>query len=106
MNFTTDFNEQEVGRFLQKVAAMGNLPNEVPLYVYSVAFCQPLRVGPGYWLVEERPILESADTWIVVGSIGAPGIVKLDRMELDLDGMTVVDDRIFYATRERRSTVC
>ena len=79
----------------------GNEPNEAPRYVYSVAFCQPARIGPGYWLVEERPILESADTWVVVGYHDSPGLVKLNRNELDLDGMTVAIDRIFYSTRER-----
>jgi len=79
----------------------GNQPNEPPKYVYSVAFCQPAGIGLGYYLVEEREIVESADTWVVVGYHDAPGFVKLNRLELDLDGMTVVGDRIFYSTHER-----
>lgn len=79
----------------------GNQPNEAPQFVYSVAFCQPAGIGPGYHLIEERAIVESADTWVVVGYHDAPGYVKLNRLELDLDGMTVAMDRIFYATKER-----
>ena len=78
-----------------------NLRNEVPVYVYSVRFCQPPKLGPAYWIVEDRLILESCDTWVVVGSLEVPGLIKLNRLELDLDGLTVVGDRIYYATRER-----
>ena len=74
---------------------------EVPTHVYSVLFTLPLGTGPGYWVIEERPILESADAWVAVGHHDAPGLVRLDRMELDLDGITIAGDRLYYATRER-----
>ncbi len=72
---------------------------EVPTHVFSVFFDLPLEGGAGEWTIEARPILEAGDSWIVVGYSDAPGIVKLDRMELDLDGKTVAGDRLFYATR-------
>ena len=78
-----------------------NLRNEVPRYVFSVVPTQSAASGSMYWTVEEHPILESSDSWIVVGCDLAPGILKLDRMELDLNGMTVAGDKLFYATRER-----
>ena len=78
-----------------------NLPNEVPTYVFSVRWSQPAKIGAPYWVIEELLILESSDSWIVVRDNNPPGITKLDRQELDLDGITVVGERIFYAARER-----
>ena len=78
-----------------------NLPNEVPTYVFSLRWCEPPKLGAPYWIVEERRILESADTWIVIGDVEAPGMLRLNRLELDMDGMTILGDQIFYATRSR-----
>jgi hypothetical protein len=73
---------------------------EVPTQVYSVEFTLPVR-GPGYWIVVERMILEGGDTWVAVGQPDSPGLVRLDRLELDLDGRTIADGKLYYATRER-----
>ena len=78
-----------------------NLPNEVPNYVYSVRLSRSCVSRPGDWTIDEIEILESSDTWIVVRQTEAPGLTKLDRLELDLDGVTVAGDRLFYATLER-----
>jgi hypothetical protein len=73
---------------------------EIPAVVFTVEFVVPIR-GPGYWVVIEKQILEGGDTWVAVGSPDAPGLVRLDRLELDLDGITIAGDKLYYATRER-----